>query len=423
MLLIVMMLGNFITYRDTEAELTVADILNEYWSEFIKLYTVTYKQAKVAAAIMICRTAELGGRVDKCKECGAWVFQFKSCRDRHCNKCQKYERAKWVEKQKVLLLPIPYFHIIFTTDHALNPLIKQNQREFYNLLFQVVNETIQKFAAEKLGCELGLTAVLHTWGQKLSQHIHIHCIVTGGGLALNGSGWVRLSNSNYLFDIVEFSAVYRDALLAGIWAKYQQGEWDLSGAAAEMDLAAILAELQGKKWEVFAKPFDNPDAVYEYLSRYVHQVAISNYRLVKLENGEVTFRYYDNKERAEVGGKGEEKELTLPVLEFIRRFMLHILPDGFHRIRYFGLHSSSARKEKLPKARQFLGLDKALPEVEDFDLTEWLTGILGDKADSCPRCGAKGSLVELATFDNDLPWLVLIFLSLFGQPTTQGVRA
>lgn len=148
-------------------------------------------------------------------------------------------------------------------------------------MFQTVNETLQKFAAEKLGCELGLTAVLHTWGQKQDQHVHIHCIVTGGGLALDGSRWVRLFNGRYLFDVEELSAAYRDALLEGIRRKYRKGEWDLSGPAAEMDVEAVLAELQAKKWEVFAKPFNKPEAVYEYLSRYVHQVAISNYRLVK----------------------------------------------------------------------------------------------------------------------------------------------
>jgi hypothetical protein len=416
-----MFLANRITYRSPSTELTVADILNGYWFEYLKQYQVTTKQAKVAAAIMTCRTPQLGGRVDQCSECGAWVFQFNSCRDRHCNQCQKYERARWVERQKVLLLPTPYFHVIFTVDHALNPLISQNQREFYNLMFQTVNETLQEFAGQKLGCQLGITAVLHTWGQKLDRHVHIHCIVTGGGLALDGSRWVKLVNGRYLFDIVALSAVYRDSLLAGIRAKYQQGEWELSGPAAAMDVEAVVAELEAKKWEVFAKPFNKPEAVYEYLSRYAHQVAISNYRLVKLEDGEVTFRYYENRERAEVGGKGQEKEMSLPVMEFIRRFMLHILPTGFHRIRYFGLHSSRARKEKLPRVREYLGLDKALPEVEELSLTEWLAEVLGEEADSCPNCGAKGSLFERTTFD-ELPWLVLILLSLCGQPTTQGVR-
>jgi len=369
---------------------------------------------------MACRTPQLGGRIDQCSECGAWVFRFNSCRDRHCNQCQKYERARWVEKQKVMLLPIPYFHIVFTTDHALNPLIRENAKAFYDLLFQTVKGTLQRFAAEKLGCELGITAVLHTWGQKLDQHVHIHCIVTGGGLALDGSRWVRSANERYLFDIVEVSAAYRDALIEGIRRKYRQGRWELRGLAAEMDVEGMLDEIQAKEWEVFIKPFDKPEAVYEYLSRYVHQVAISNYRLLKLEGGEVTFRYYENRERAEAGGQGKEKEMSLPAVEFIRRFLLHVLPPRFHRIRYFGLHHSSARGEKLPRCRAYLGLSEALPEVEELGLMDWLQEVLGDEVDRCPHCGARGSLCQRAEFEQ-LPWLVALLLSLFGQPTRQGV--
>jgi hypothetical protein len=414
------MLGNFITYRSPNTKLTVADILREHWDDYCDQYPVTAKQAKVAGAMMSCRTPQLGGRIDQCNECGAWVFRFNSCRDRHCNQCQKYERAKWVAKQQVMLLPIPYFHIIFTVDHALNPLIRQNPRAFYDLLFQIVKRILQHFAKEKLGCELGITAVLHTWGQKLGLHVHIHCIVTGGGLALDRRRWVRPVNKRYLFDVVALSAAYRDALVAGIRNRYEKGQWNLSSSAAEMDVSAVLAKIQAKKWEVFIKPFDQPEAVYEYLSRYVHQVALSNYRLVKLAAGQVTFRYYENRERAEVGGKGKEKEMTLPASEFIHRLMLHILPDNYHRIRYYGLHSSSARAEKLPRARQLLGLSLVPPAVEDFSLMDWLRQILGDEVDRCPNCGATGSLFERTTFQQ-LPWLLTMLLMLCGQPTSQGV--
>jgi len=165
---------SYITYRSTDAGITVAEIFREYWAEYKREYPVTPQQAKVAGSIMACRTPQLGGRLDQCQECRAWVFHFKSCRDRHCNQCQKFERAKWVEKQKISLLPIPYFHIVFTVDHALNPIIRQNQRSFYNLLFQTVNQSLQAMAGEELGCQLGITAVLHTWGQKVDEHYHIH---------------------------------------------------------------------------------------------------------------------------------------------------------------------------------------------------------------------------------------------------------
>jgi hypothetical protein len=287
---------------------------------------------------------------------------------------------------------------------------------------------LQEQADQELGCQLGFTAVLHTlrqalgrlWGQKLDEHVHLHCVVTGGGLALDGSRWVRGPSERYLLDVVELAAVYRDSLLAGIERKWRRGEWQLSGAAAELDLAAVLAELRAKNWAVFAKPFSEPEAVYEYLSRYVHQVAISNYRLVSLEDGRVSFRYYANRERTEVGQPGPEKVLTLPAVEFIRRFLGHILPRQFRRIRYYGLHHSSARQEKLPRCRKLLGLSPALPEVEEVSLLDWLKALWGEEVDRCPRCGAKGSLFERAEFEQ-LGWLAMVVLSLFGQPTPQGV--
>jgi hypothetical protein len=271
--------------------------------------------------MMSCRTPALGGRIDQCNICGALVFRFNSCRDRHCNQCQKYERAKWVEKQKAIQLPIPYFHVVFTTDHGLNPLFRANKKELYDLLFQTVNETLQAKARAELGCELGITAVLHTWGQQLEEHNHLHCIVTGGGLRLDGQKWVK-ARGEYLVDVVALSAAYRDKLLAGVEKLWRPGQLKLVGAAAELDVPGLLGELRAKKWEVFIKAFENPEAVTEYLSRYVHQVAISNYRLESLADGLVKFRYYDNRARAEVGEKGPEKVLTVTAEEFIRRFSL-----------------------------------------------------------------------------------------------------
>ncbi len=411
------LLGNYITYRSS-TELTVADIFREHWEAYQRKHTVTPEQARVVGAMMACRTPALGGRIDQCQECGALVFRFNSCRDRHCNQCQKYERAKWVEKQKVIQLPIPYFHVVFTTDHRLNPLFRQNQRVMYDLLFKVVSEVLQAQAKEALGCELGLTAVLHTWGQQLEEHIHLHCIVTGGGLRLDGQRWIKPKSSHYLMEVVELSAAYRDQFLAGIERLNEQGQLSLAG---ESDVPQLLAELRAKKWEVFIKPFPDPEAVTEYLSRYVHQVALSNYRLISVAEGQVSFRYYDNRERAEVGEKGQEKVLTLTAEEFIRRFLLHLLPPDYKRIRYYGLHSSSARKAKLPRCRALLGLPAALPEPTELSLLEWLQQILGEEAiDRCPHCGATGSLCKRAEFER-LPWLAALIVCLVGQPTRQGV--
>jgi len=191
------MFGKLITYRSAATEVTVAEILREHWAEYKAAYPVSPEQARVAGALMACRTPQLGGRLDQCNECGAWVFRFNSCRDRHCNQCQKFERAKWIHRQQVLLLPIPYFHIVFTTDHGLNRLFRQNPAQLYDLLLKTVAESLQAQARQELGAELGITMVLHTWGQQMEEHIHVHCIVTGGGLGEKGQ-WVELADPKYL---------------------------------------------------------------------------------------------------------------------------------------------------------------------------------------------------------------------------------
>jgi hypothetical protein len=412
--------NNYITHRST-SDLTVGHIFRAHWDDYCRNHQVTPDQARVAGAIMACRTPRLGGRIDQCDQCGAMVFRYKSCRDRHCNQCQKFERAKWVEKQKVIQLPIPYFHVVFTTDHALNPLFRQNKQLMYDLLFQTMNEVLQEQVGAALGCQLGITAVLHTWGQTMQEHIHLHTIVTGGGLSRDGQRWIKSKTRRYLVNVIELSAAYRDRLLDGIERLYQEGQLTLSGSAAELDVPAMLAKLRAKDWEVFIRPFEDSEQVTDYLSRYVHQVAISNHRLVKFEKGQVTFRYYDNRERAEVGGKGKEKLMTLKAEEFIRRFLLHVLPPRYIRIRYYGLHHSSARKEKLPRCRALLGLEPALPEPKELSLLDWLEEVLGEEeVDRCPYCGAKASLFKRAEFDK-LPWLVALLVSLVSQPTRQGV--
>lgn len=408
------MLKNLITYRTSYTNLTVADILREYWPEYKKRYKVSPEQARVAGAVMACRTPALGGRVDQCGECGCWVFSFNSCRDRHCNQCQKFERAKWVEKQKIWQLPIPYFHVIFTTDHAINELVRENQTVIYNHLFQSAQKSLQQQAKEELGCQLGITAVLHTWGQKLDEHIHVHCIVSGGGLALAGSSW-RSSGLKYLVDVKALSVKYRDKFCEGLKRLLRRGKLKLKAGQRVETVEAMLASIQAKAWEVFAKPFGEPKHVIEYLSRYVHQVAISNYRLEGLAEGVVRVKYHDNQ------AEGEEKVLRLPVLEFMRRWLLHILPAGFMRIRYYGLHHSSARKEKLPECRAHFGLSRALPVIKELVLLEWLQELLGDEANACPRCGAQRSMFLRREFE-ELPWLVALLLSLIGQPTGKGVR-
>ncbi len=399
--------ASYVHVRGQCTEYEVADVFRDYGDAYRQTYPVTDEQAKVMRDIVACRTAALGGQVYECLNCGALDFAYHACRNRHCPKCQKFERAQWVEAQKVGLLPIPYFHVVFTTDHAINAWVPANRAAIYNLLFATASATLQQFAARELGGELGITAVLHTWGQTVQPHVHLHCVVTGGALRFDGHGWVRCA-PNYLFDIVAVSAAFREAFGAGLLRLAEHGQ--LVGVALA-DAQATVAEMQAKSWEVFAKPFTQPDAVIEYLSRYVHAVAISNYRLTHIAAGQVSFTYYDNQD----GGK--PKEMTLAAVEFIRRFLWHVLPDRFVRIRHYGLHHSAARKTKLPRARALLGLPPELPKVTKLVLAAWLETVLGEELHRCHFCGAIGSLAyrgEVADVPKLWLWLKLLFGWLFG---------
>ena len=398
---------SYISVRTSKQEFEVADVIRQFEGAYRQQYPVTPQQARVLAALKACRTAELGGHIYECNQCGALEFAYRSCRDRHCPKCGKFKKAEWIERQKVVLLPIPYFHVTFTTDHALNPLVPANQKVIYDALFWAVSETLKRFAKKYWGGTLGITAALHTWGQQMDPHVHLHCIVTGGALSDDGQLF-RRSGGAYLFDVVELSARFRDRFCRKLKRLAKAGKLKLVGAAAEIDVEQLVAGMLAKKWEVFAKPFDNPELVYEYLSRYVHQVAISNYRLVKIEGGQVHFEYHDNKD----GGK--QKVRSLAGVEFLRRFLWHVLPENFVHIRHYGLHQSNGRKEKLPQARELLGLERAVPAAKELDLKEWLTEILGEEAvDRCPHCGAVGTMFKRSEFEQ-LNWLQLLLFALLG---------
>lgn len=400
--------GNgYVRVRGAQLEYEVADVLRQYGDAYRQRYGVTAEQARVMAAITACRTAALGGQVYECVQCGAVEFAYHSCRDRHCPKCQKFERAQWVEQHKVVLLPIPYFHIVFTTDHAINAWLPANRAVLYNLLFETASETLQQFAARELGGTLGITIVLHTWGQTLQSHVHVHCIVTGGALSLDGRHWLRCA-PNYLFDIVAVSAVFRDAFCAGLLRLAEANQ--LVGVTVA-EVQAAVAAMRAKNWEVFAKPFATADVVIDYLSRYVHAVAISNYRISRIANGQVSFSYYDNP------AGGLKKTLTLSALEFIRRFLLHVLPERFVRIRYYGLHHSAARQTKLPQCRALLGLPPSLPKVAKLVLAIWLETLSGEELHRCPFCGAVGTLAyrgEVGDMSKLWLWLKVLIGWWFG---------
>jgi hypothetical protein len=404
-----------ISVRTQKQRYEVADVIQEFEEEYREKYPVTPEQARVMAALSSCRTATLGTTIYQCNECGALEAVYRSCRDRHCPKCCKFKKAQWIERQKVVLLPIPYFHITFTTDHAINKLVVANRKAMYEALFWAVGETLKRFGKKYLGGTLGVTMVLHTWGQKLDPHVHIHCIVTGGAIGEDGR-W-QGSGKRYLFDVKKLSAEYRDRFCRKIKRMHKRGELKLVGRCEGLDVEAMVAEMMGKKWEVYCKPFDDPKAVYKYLSKYVHQVAISNYRILKIGKGKVHFEYYDNKD----GGK--QKKLKLDGVEFLRRFLWHVLPGSFVRIRHLGLHNSYHRRRKLAQARKELGLNPQVPEAKKLELKEWLKEILGNEAiERCLNCGAENSMAKRTEIEQ-MSWLHVLLFMLLGLPLHGRVKA
>jgi len=307
-----------------------------------------------------CRTAALGGHLWVCNECGAEQPHYNSCRNRHCPKCQWKEREAWVAARQEDLLPIPYFHVVFTVPHLLRPLFRYNSRVLYGLLFSAVRRTLLTLAADprRLGAEIGVIAVLHTWSQTLTLHPHVHCVVTGGGLSPCGQ-WIS-SGDRFFLPVRVLGKLFRGIFLADLERRLRQGDLCLPNDLQQSPLlvADLLGQLRGRNWVVYAKPpFGGPEKVLAYLGRYTHRTAISNARLLELRDGRVTFRY---KRRSADGGW---KTMTLDVLEFLRRFAGHVLPKGFVRIRYWGLLANRNRREKLGLCREQLGA--AEPAVDD----------------------------------------------------------
>jgi len=314
-----------------------------------------------------------------------------------------------VHRQRAVLLPIRYFHIVFTTDHLLNPLIERNRAGLYHLLFQSASETLKAFGRKYLGGEIGITAVLHTWGQQVQPHVHLHCIVTGGALDVKSKRWHN-SKPKFFAPVVAMSREYRDRFVAGLQALHQSGVLD----EGDIDVDEMLSELAGKDWTVFAKGFKKPKVVYDYLSRYVHQVALSNRRIIGIDRKGVSLTYYDNKDLEDGTDRGKEKVLRLSGVEFIRRFVWHILPAGFRRIRHYGIHHPSAQG-KLSLARRLLGLDPAVPEPEHLDLREWLVSLFGeDEINRCPYCGAVDSMQRVRADFGAPTWLQRVVLGALG---------
>ena len=357
--------------------LELADIFRRFSDE---LPTLTSEQQKAVRDITSCRTEALGGHVYQCDHCHHRQEMYNSCRNRHCPKCQSLEQARWLEARYAELLPVEYFHVVFTVPDELKALFLVNRATCYKLLFAAVAETLKDVALnpDHLGARIGFIAVLHTWTQKLLFHPHIHCIVPGGGLAPDGSQWVS-AKPGFLLPVQVLSLVFRGKLLDKLEQAVHQGEVRLSNK----DATTLLQQAARKSWVVYSKPpFAGPDQVLRYLGRYTHRTAISNSRLVQMIGRQVTFRY---KDRAD-GNK--TKLLTLDALEFLRRFLVHVLPKGFVSIRYYGLLANSIKAQRIALCHQLLGADdrSASPDRDAETWQELLERLTGIDVTRCPVC-------------------------------------
>ena len=339
--------------------LTLGDIVRAHGDAYRRTHRLATVQRLALGAIAACRTALLGGRRETCDQCGATRLTFNSCRNRHCPTCQAQASARWVEARRAELLPIPYFHVVFTLPHALNALAQGNPRVIYMLLFRAAADTLLTFGRDPrhLGGMIGVTAILHTWGQTLTQHVHVHCLVTGGALAPDRTRWIR-GQASFLFPVHALSVVFRAKYLAALHRAFTEGQLTFAASTAPLAdpsrFATLLAQLRVTPWVVYAKqPFGGPAQVLQYLGRYTHRIAISNARLLRLVDGVVHFQWKDYADR------GHTKVMALEVDEFLRRFVLHVLPRGFVRIRHFGLLANRQRRPLIARAQALLDASPA----------------------------------------------------------------
>ncbi len=372
----------------------LADIVRAHGAAYQATHPLGHAQRRALRAIAVCRTAALGGHRAVCTTCGAERLTYNSCRNRHCPKCQRVATERWLAARHREVLPIPYFHVVFTLPHALNPLAQSHPQLLYRLLFQTATATLQRFGRDPrhLGGDLGGTAVLHTWGQTLTQHVHVHCVVTGGALARDGTRWIP-ARPGFLFPVRALAKVFRGRYLAGLRRAFDRGDLHLTGGLAPLAdpaaLTAWLAELRAQAWVVYCKPpFAGPEHVLAYLGRYTHRVALSNDRLVAVADGRVRFRWRDYADGDRL------KIMDLAVDEFLRRFLLHVVPDGFVRIRHFGLLANRRRTAALAQCRALLAQPPPPPAPAESvrDLMMRVTGI---DIERCPSC-QQGTLRLLA---------------------------
>src|SRR2546425_8372571 len=364
-----------------EARPELADIFRSHGESYRRTHFLPASQRKVMRAVSVCRTQELGGHLKQCDTCGFEHPSYNSCRNRHCPKCQSLAKAKWLEKQTSELLPVGYFHLVFTLPHEFNRLILANKKIGLSLLFKAVSETLLEFGQTRLKGTLGIIAVLHTWDQTLKDHFHLHCLIPAGALSFDHGRWIA-ARKNFLFPVTALSLVFRGKFLDLLKQAFDQGKIPPANEK--------IKELRKKNWVVYAKkPFGSSQTVLDYLGRYTHRVALSNDRIVKVQNGQVTLSYRDRKDG------DRKKTLTLDAQEFIRRFLLHVLPDGFIRIRHFGFLAIRSKKQSLSQCRKLLGANPASLQSPSESAKDLLLRITGIDLSRCPSCH-NGTMIVVA---------------------------
>jgi len=362
----------------------VADIFREFGESYRRNNRLPLSHLKALRAIEVCRTSYLGGHLQKCDACGFEQHSYNSCRNRHCPKCQTLKKAQWVQDRKAEVLPVPYFHNVFTLPHELNPIALCNRKAVFSILFKAVSETLLQFGSNNLGGTIGFTAILHTWDQRLLDHLHLHCVIAGGVLSADKTQWIK-TNNTYLFNVKALSLVFRGKFLDYLEKAHAKDELVFPGNtetyATDEEFSALIKALRAKNWVVFSKkPFAGPQEVLDYIGRYTHRVAISNNRIVKVQDGKVTFTYRDRKNDNTLRMK------TLEAGEFIRRFLLHVLPDGFMKIRHFGFLANRCKKDNIRRCRELLGDNSPTPERAKKPAAELMLELTGKDITRCPCC-------------------------------------
>lgn len=366
-------------------------MFSEYGQKYRTIHKLPLNQLKAMSSIESCRTAKLGGHIYKCDSCGETKSSYNSCRNRHCPKCQGLAKEKWIEDRKSDIMPVRYFHIVFTLPDELDGIALRNQKIVYDILFKATSETLLQVSKDPkfLGAQIGFMAILHTWGQTLMHHPHLHCIVSGGGLSLNGLKWIH-SRKKFFVPVKVLSKVFRGKFLAYLKQAYRSDKLKMVGSidylTEKYAFETLIDSLYKKSWVVYCKPpFKDPAYVLEYLGRYTHKVAISNSRIEYCKNGFVVFKWKDYKD------KNKTKHMTVNVNEFIRRFLLHILPDKFVKIRYYGIQSNRNRNSKLRVCKKLTGTDEQKVKSK-LSMEELLLKVTGKDITKCPCCSV-GKLI------------------------------